>query len=107
MNTTSKGDVFEEKVSGIFRELISKGEFYALPELCHLHRKKGYYSKDREKEIIFDISIEVFLPGSKEISLLIIVECKNYNHKVPVNDAEEFFAKLHSKGDNQPIVLVS
>jgi Zn-dependent peptidase ImmA (M78 family) len=26
--------------------------------------------------------------------LLILIECKNYNHPVPVDDAEEFFAKL-------------
>lgn len=34
------------------------------------------------------------MPGASEYSALILVECKNYSSPVPVDDAEEFFAKI-------------
>ncbi|MGP1782784.1 restriction endonuclease, partial [Shewanella frigidimarina] len=49
--------------------------------------------KDREKNITFDVSIEIYQPGQKEYSVLVLIECKNYNHRVPVDDVEEFYAK--------------
>jgi len=36
----------------------------------------------------------VYLPGSREYSALVLIECKNYGHPVPVDDVEEFFAKV-------------
>ncbi|WP_437564920.1 MULTISPECIES: ImmA/IrrE family metallo-endopeptidase [unclassified Sorangium] len=94
MSTTSKGDRFEARVFTALRRMISDGQFFASPEACKLFRKKGYYSKDRCCDIVFDISIEVYLPGRSAYSLLILVECKDYNSPVPVNDAEEFFGKI-------------
>jgi Zn-dependent peptidase ImmA (M78 family) len=61
---------------------------------CKVFWKKGYYSRDRQAEIVFDVAIEVYLPGATEYSSLVLIECKNYGHPVPVNDAEEFFAKV-------------
>lgn len=40
------------------------------PDCCKIFRKKGYYSRDREDFIIFDISVEVFMPGFETPSLL-------------------------------------
>ncbi len=93
MNTTLKGDRLEEQVYSIFRDEILNDRFFAKNECCEIFKKKGYYSKDREKDIIFDVSIEVSLPGQNTFSLLILIECKNYSHPVPVDDVEEFYAK--------------
>lgn len=108
MDTTKKGNKLEEKVFEYFKEEISKGRFFAKKEHCRVHPKKGYYSKDRNKNIIFDMSIELFLPGQKTYSMLILIECKNYNHKVPVDDLEEFFAKTQQiSGANVKGIVVS
>ncbi len=94
MNTTRVGDELEGKIHDLFQTLIEAGIFWAKKSCCKLFRKKGYYSKDRGKEIVFDVSIEVYLPGEKEYSSLVLIECKKYTHSVPVDDAEEFFAKV-------------
>jgi hypothetical protein len=62
--------------------------------------KKAYYSRDREKDIIFDIAIESYLPGSEEPSLIIIVECKDYGERVPVGRVEEFESKISQLKDH-------
>lgn len=94
VNTITKGNKLEEKVFKLFKEELSQNRLFLIPDCCKIYRKKGYYSKDRQSKITVDISIEVFLPGAKEYSLLIIIECKNYNHSVPVDDIEEFHSKL-------------
>src|SRR6266568_5905703 len=94
MNSSIAGNQFEQKMFNYFDRQIKRGRFLFRRECCRIFRKKGYYSKDRGKNIIFDIAVEVYMPGSSEYSLLIVIECKNYKHSVPVDDAEEFFAKL-------------
>ncbi|WP_415880002.1 ImmA/IrrE family metallo-endopeptidase [Methylomonas sp. TEB] len=94
MDTTKKGDKLEDQVFEVFESQIAEDCFFSKREFCKIFRKKGYYSKDREKNIIFDVSIEVTLPGQERYSLLFLIECKNYGHSVPVDDAEEFFTKI-------------
>lgn len=108
MNTTKKGDSLEKKVLELFTAEISNGRFFAQKEFCRIYTKKGYYSKDREKQIIFDVSIEIFLPGQDSYSVLVLIECKNLNHKVPVDDVEEFFQKTQQiSGANIKGIVVS
>ena len=94
MSSTAVGDSLELKIFNLFESEIAADRFFAKSECCKIFRKKGYYSRDRGKKIIFDISIEISLPGSDCYSFLVLVECKNYKHSVPVDDAEEFFAKV-------------
>jgi Zn-dependent peptidase ImmA (M78 family) len=95
LSTYAKGDRFEEQVFEFLSREINEGRFYAFrSECCKIFRKKGYYSRDREDFIIFDISVEVFLPGFETPSLLVLIECKNYSGKVPVGDIEEFGSKI-------------
>ncbi len=108
MNTIKKGDQLEDKIYNLFTEEISAGRFFATKECCQIFKKKGYYSKDRKKDIIFDVSIEITLPGEQSYSILVLIECKNYNHKVPVDDVEEFFSKAQQiSGCNIKGILVS
>lgn len=109
MNTTAKGDKFEKQIYGLLSDLISQNRFLVNKDRCEIFWKKGYYSKDRETDIIFDISIEVFLPGQDTYSLLFLIECKNYKNPVPVNDVEEFFQKIQqvSGANNKGIIAAT
>ncbi|MDP1773120.1 MAG: ImmA/IrrE family metallo-endopeptidase [Methylobacter sp.] len=107
MDTTAKGNKLENEVFTLFFEMISEDRFFAKRECCQIYKKKGYYSKDREKEIVFDLSIEITHPGQDTYSLLVLIECKNYDHRVPVDDVEEFFAKTEqiSPSNTKSIVV--
>jgi hypothetical protein len=69
-----------------------------LPASCSVYRKKGYYSRDRDREIVLDVSIELTLPGATNWSILWAWECKDYLSHVPASDLEEFWAKLQQIG---------
>lgn len=108
MDSTQKGDKLENQVFDVYKSQITENCFFCKSEYCKIFRKKGYYSKDREKDIIFDISIEVTLPGNNRYSLLFLIECKNYNHSVPVDDIEEFFSKIQQiSGANAKGIVVT
>lgn len=108
MNTVSKGDKLELAIFESFSDDITNGRFLAQKECCKIFTKKGYYSKDREKDIIFDVSIEIYLPGQETYSMLVLIECKNYKHKVPVDDVEEFYAKTQQiSGANIKAIVAS
>ena len=95
MNTVAKGDIFEDKVFSNIKDLVDSGFLGLNPDCCRLFQKKGYYSKDRDSNIIVDISIEIWMPGAEHWSMLWVCECKNYAKSIPVDDVEEFKAKLN------------
>lgn len=97
-STTRVGDELERRIFDLVRAEIDADRFFFRKQNCKVFAKKGYYSRDRCSNIIFDISIEAYLPGADEYSMLILIECKNYSHPVPVDDAEEFFTKLQQVG---------
>lgn len=94
MNSTAIGDTLEAKIHALVLSEIEHDRFFAKKSCCKVFRKKGYFSRDREKKIVFDISVEIYLPGAQDYSILVVFECKNYAHSVPVDDVEEFFSKL-------------
>ena len=95
MNTVRKGDKFEKLCFNVISTSLAKEEFGIIPNHCKVFTKKGYYSFDRKSDIIFDLSIEVWPPEADRFSLLYIIECKDYSTKpVPVDDVEEFYAKV-------------
>ncbi len=108
LTSTQKGSSFEKEIFNYLSNLIDKNEFPFKKENCKLYRQKGYYSKDRLKNIIFDISIEIYFPHQDKYSVLFLIECKNYNHKVPVDDIEEFYQKVEQiSGGNTKAIVVS
>ncbi len=94
MNTVEKGDLFENLSYNIINDNLSQGKLGLIPAYCRVFQKKGYYSASRLSDIIFDISIEVWLPGADTYSLLYLIECKNYSTNVPVNKIEDFHSKI-------------
>jgi len=95
MNTTEKGNKFEDEVFKEIKELLESGSLGLIPDCCHLFQKKGYYSRDRDSDIILDISIEVWMPGADRWSMLWACECKDCSRPVSVDDIEEYKAKLN------------
>ena len=105
MNTTRIGDELEERIYDLIRSELDRDQFCTKREYSRIFRKKGYFSKDRDKKIIFDISIEVWLPGADHYSLLILIECKNYSHPVPVKAVESFHSKAQQVAASKAIVV--
>ncbi|MGU3625925.1 ImmA/IrrE family metallo-endopeptidase [Comamonas sp. C24C] len=99
MNTTQKGDALEIAVFNLLKAQIDADRFFARKECCLISHRKGYYSEKRRANIVFDISIEISFPGATDYSVLVLVECKNYAKAVPVDDVEEFFAKIEQVGE--------
>jgi hypothetical protein len=94
MNTVKKGDAFESDVYKYIEKELLNDRLFVSGRLSKLFSKKGYYSRDRDTNIITDISIETYLPNAENYSLLTIIECKDYNRTIPVDDIEEFYSKV-------------
>ncbi len=94
MSTLAQGDKFEERVFDALSDELKDDRLGLSPATARLFRKKGYFSRDRKTNIVVDISIEVWPPAAENYSLLWACECKDYGHSVPVDDIEEFKAKL-------------
>lgn len=96
MNTVKIGNDFEDKSYSIIENALNNKDLGLIPEFCKVHRKKGYYSSWRKKEIIFDLSIEVTPPNADRPTLLYLIECKKYSSTIPVDDVA-LFAKYISE----------
>ena len=93
-SSTRKGGDFEAKMYAFFETELKEGRLGINPAWSEIFRKKGYYSKDRSGDIVFDISIEVTRPGAAGYMYVFFIECKDYGKAIPVDDVEEFWAKV-------------
>ncbi|AZC18528.1 restriction endonuclease [Pseudomonas sp. CMR5c] len=108
MSTVAKGDALEDETFMLIKKELEAGRLGISPSSGRVFKKKGYYSRDREKDIVVDISIEVWLPGADNYSMLWVCECKDYARSIPVDDAEEFKSKLDQiAGKNIKGVIVT
>ena len=94
INTVAKGDAFEDVVYTRINQLLNADNFIVPGKLSKIYRKKGYYSESRKGNIIVDISIETILPGASTYSMLTVIECKDYESKVSIDNLEEFVSKI-------------
>jgi len=94
MNTVKKGDIYESRSYDMILKALNSGQLGLIADQCRIFKKKGYYSARRKSDIIFDLTLEVWPPGSTRYTLLYIIECKNLSHKVRVDDVEEFHNKI-------------
>ncbi|URD70655.1 ImmA/IrrE family metallo-endopeptidase [Leptospira borgpetersenii] len=91
MNTTKKGDDFEEYSYRLIKNALEDKKLGIIPDQARLFKKKKYPFNDKRKggaEI--DLSIEIWLPGAENYSFLYLIECKNYKSRIPINDIREF-----------------
>jgi hypothetical protein len=90
---------FEDEVYKHVKAKISQCQLMLDPNHATVYRTKGYHSKDRQKDIIFDVVIEAFTEPAHIPSLIWIWECKDYPHRrVSVDEIEEFVSKLWQIG---------
>ena len=94
MSTVAKGTAFENRVFAAVQAELTADRLGLSPALARPYVRKAYYSRDRDADIITDVSIEVWIPSADSWSILWVCECKDYSGSVPVDDVEEFKAKL-------------
>src|ERR687884_980002 len=92
------GEQFELDVYKAVEEILYAEKLGIVPSCCKLFHHKGYYSKDRDSEIITDISIEIYMPNASMPHIIWVWECKDYAEPAPVRVAEEFHSKLEQIG---------
>jgi hypothetical protein len=94
MSSVARGNAFEKRIYEAIKRELDGGRLGFSRDSARLFLKKGYHSRDRNAEIIVDVSIELWLPSANQWSMLCVFECKDYSGSVPVDDVEEFKAKL-------------
>ena len=94
LNTVAKGDAFEEKAIKIINKLIDDNILYLPKDNIRITPKSKLFSQARKKDIVFDLTIEVWAPGADRYSMIYIIECKDYKQRVPISKIEDFHSKI-------------
>lgn len=94
MNNSTDGLSFEQRAFRLLECLVVDGKLGVIPHCSKIFHRKPYHSRDRNSDIVFDISIEITLPSATQCSFLWLWECKDYSGSIPVNDVEEFNSKI-------------
>lgn len=95
----NQGDKFERLMYIELKHLLEDGKLLVSPENTAIFLGKKYYSLQRQDYIQMDITIEKFYEkDSRCPSIILVFECKDYNGSIPVDDVEEFHAKLQQIG---------
>lgn len=106
--TIEKGDSFEKKVYKIIKDLLDNDEFFVSGKNSKIFWKKKYPSIKTGTDVEVDISIETYIKGADNYSVLTVIECKDYNSSIPVNDIRELGSVLNEIGEhNTKGILIS
>ena len=110
MDTVRIGNELEQAIFDLLKEQQNAGEYLIgtlPPDRCKIRRKPRYFSKEREADVEFDVSIELRREKHLEPQQIIIFECKNYSGGVPDSEIRDFSDKLSDIGrDNTKGVIV-
>lgn len=104
---------FEDEVYEIAKRLVESNDFLISNPNVKVCKKKSYYSKDRDSDIICDVTVEKYLGNPDENcelipAIIVVIECKDYSGSIPVDDVEEFHAKLQQIGaDNTKGIMIT
>ena len=94
----NSGESLELQIKLLLDNQIETGEMGLDPENARVFHKKAYYSKDRGKDIVFDVVIEITRPGEITPWVIWVWECKDSSRSVEVGEVEEFASKLQQIG---------
>ena len=94
----TSGRDFELEMLRRVKQRFASGDYGIDPSCVKFFHQKAYYSPERGSNIVVDVSVEIYRRGAKEPYLVWIWECKDYKDRVPVDDVEEFHAKLGQIG---------
>jgi hypothetical protein len=70
----------------------------------NVHHQRVYVGRISQRKIKIDVSFNYTIAGA---NLLFLVECKCYDHSVPVNDVEEFYTKIGDIGAHKGIMVTT
>jgi hypothetical protein len=91
---TVTSDEYEQFVQNVCTALVG----------VTVHRQKVYTGRVSRRDIKVDVSFNYSIMGS---DVLFLVECKCYNHRVPVDDVEEFHSKIDDIGAHKGIMITT
>jgi hypothetical protein len=94
----STGWKLEEDVAKWLRSALKRRILGLDPDLAKVRRPFTAYSPDRDREIKFDVAIEVFLEGGTRPFSLWLWECKDYSDRVRVSQVEVFNSQINQIG---------
>lgn len=97
MNTTDKGNELEDQLYDYLYDQINQSElvFGIYPaSLCQLHKKKKFYCKLRERDVEFDVVIEVRRNTASAPHVVVVFECKNHAKPIKERDVTDFSSKV-------------
>ena len=92
------GIPLEDEVFAILQRLIESDGLPYKSERCQLHRRKAYYSPDRQGLVNFENVIEVFRslnrPSDSKPAHVVFYECKDHGRNVEVGEIDEVCGRL-------------
>lgn len=95
--TVQKGDMLEDKFHQYLHDPKSRGDrVYGTydPSLCKIYKKKKYYCSESERDVEFDVVVELYGEGRSDPNFYAIFECKNYEGSIPESEITDFSDKL-------------
>jgi Zn-dependent peptidase ImmA (M78 family) len=104
-NTVAKGNAFENRVFVRFKELLEMGKL-PISKYSRIYQKRSYKGKTGN-DIVFDISIESYMPNAKEYSLLILIECKDYKSPIRVEKLRDFSSRIEDVSGHKGFFITS
>lgn len=97
MSTTEKGNKLEDIFYNYLRDQQDRGELVNNahpPELCKIFKKKKYFCPRTNKEVEFDVVIELYRENQEKPQIFIVFECKNHKGRIPTIYVNEFISRL-------------
>lgn len=108
MNTTLKGDKFEDLAVELVHKLIEEEELLINMNYIRPYKKKKYKSKSRDGFVEFDYVIEVWTPNAERYSVIYFIECKDYKNRVGVSQLKKFHNDIQEvSGANAKGILIT
>jgi len=98
MNTKKIGDEFESRGLEIINRVIQEEQLGHTAKFLKIIPQAPYYSQSRKKNVIFDLVIEVWPPAATRYTVIYIIECKNYQKRVPVEKIKSFLFDVNEIG---------
>lgn len=90
MNTTLKGNKFEDLAIDLVHKLIEEEELLINMKYIRPYKKQKYKCLSRDGYVEFDYVIEVWPPNAERYSVIYFIECKNYKTRVGIDKIKKF-----------------
>lgn len=108
MNTTLKGDKFEDLAVELVHKLIEEEELLINMKYIRPYKKKKYKSLSRDGYVEFDYVIELWPPNAERYSVAYFIECKDYKNRVGVSQLKKFHNDIQEvSGANAKGILIT